>query len=244
MQPYRQVPRPAPHGARAGCRGAGDRSLRAAPDGRGGTRAASRRRSGARPELLPVRHDGRAARLPALSARPHAQEPDARAGRALRARRRRQARQPGHLLRAQWRLRLGGAEAPARGRRAGRDRRRGGPRRRSPRWHRALHGGPASRPGAGRPRGHRQRAALCRAAGARDAPRRRRAAVGARPQRDRALRRELAWPAHRRRAAGEGPCALLAGAAVGGNQPRHRRRDRSRSLTGRARWSSFIMAGA
>ena len=115
---------------------------------------------------------------------------------------RRQARQPGHLLRAQRRLRLGGAEAPARGRRAGRDRRHGGPRRRPPRRHRALHRGPAPRPGAGRARGHRQRAALCRAAGARDAPRRRRPALGARPRRDRALRRELARPADRWRVAG------------------------------------------
>ena len=119
-------------------------------DGRGRPRAASRRRSGARPELFPVRHDPRAARLPALSARPPAQERDAGARRALRPAGRRQARQPGHLLRAQRRLCLGGAEAAARGGRAGRHRRHGGPGRRPPRRHRALHRGPAPRPGAGR----------------------------------------------------------------------------------------------
>ena len=59
------------------------------------------------------------------------------------------------------------------------------------------------------------------------APRRRRPALGARPQRDRALRRELARPARRRRAAGAGPRALVAGAAAG--------RDRASRPTGPGR---------
>ena len=67
--------------------------------------AASRRRSRARPELLPVRDDARAARLPALPARRPAEGGDARAGARLRTAGRRQARQPGHLLRAERPLR-------------------------------------------------------------------------------------------------------------------------------------------
>ena len=80
---------------------AGDRPLRREPAVAGRRpRALSRPRGRARPELFPVRHHARAARLPALSARRHDQGGDARAGAALRAAGRRQARQPGHLLRA------------------------------------------------------------------------------------------------------------------------------------------------
>ena len=70
---------------------------------------------------------------------------------------------------------------------AGRDRRHGGRGRRPPRRHRALHRRPAPRPGARRARRHGQRSALCRAARARGASRRRRPAQRARQARDRAL---------------------------------------------------------
>ena len=59
-----------------------------------------RRRCRSRPELFPVRDHARAARLSALSARRHDQARGARAGASLRSRGRRQAGQPGHLLRA------------------------------------------------------------------------------------------------------------------------------------------------
>ena len=178
LQSHGEVPRPAADGARARRRGAGDRPLRAARDGRGGARAASRRRSGARPELLPVRHDGRAARLPALSAR--ATCPRARRARWPSASSSPVADKPDSqdiCFVPNGDYACGGAEAPARGGRAGRDRRHGGPGRRPPRRHRALHRRPAPRPGAGRAQRHRQRPALCRAARARDAPRRRRPAL-------------------------------------------------------------------
>ena len=67
-------------------------------------RAAPRRRSGPRPELFPVRDDPRAARFPALPARRPAQGGGARGRPRAAARRRRQARQPGHLLRPGRRL--------------------------------------------------------------------------------------------------------------------------------------------
>ena len=66
----------------------------------------------------------RAARLPALPARrPGVEGRDAGAGGALRAAGGRQARQPGHLLRAERLLCRGDREAAARRGRAGRDRR-------------------------------------------------------------------------------------------------------------------------
>ena len=63
-------------------------------------RALSRARGRARPELFPVRHHARATRSFALSARRAQQGGDARTGAPVRAGGRRQARQPGHLLRA------------------------------------------------------------------------------------------------------------------------------------------------
>ncbi len=96
-----QVPRSARHGARARRPRAGDRALRCLARAAGRRpRALPRARGGARPELFPVRHHARAARSPALSARRARQGGDARAGAPLRAGGRRQARQPGHLLRA------------------------------------------------------------------------------------------------------------------------------------------------
>ena len=92
-------------------------------DGPARAGAAPRRRPGARPELFPVRHHPRAARLPALPARrARVQGRDPGAGGALRAAGGRQARQPGHLLRAERLLCRGDREAAARRRRAGRDR--------------------------------------------------------------------------------------------------------------------------
>ena len=101
MQHVDQVPRSADHRARARRRSAGDRPLcRVAAAAGGRPRAVSRARGRARPELFPVRHHARAARGSALSARRAQQGGDARARAPIRPRGRRQARQPGHLLRA------------------------------------------------------------------------------------------------------------------------------------------------
>ena len=70
-----------------------------------------------RPELFPVRDHAGAARLSALPAGRPAEDRDPRHRRRVRAGGRRQAGQPGHLLRADRRLRQGGgAPAPRRGR--------------------------------------------------------------------------------------------------------------------------------
>ncbi len=81
-------------------RAAGDRALCAA-DRRAGRRGtASRRRPGARPELVPVRHHARAACADAVSAgRDGRQAGGARRGGAARAAGGGEAGQPGHLLR-------------------------------------------------------------------------------------------------------------------------------------------------
>ncbi len=101
LQPDGQVPRPGRSRPRAGRRrrwrpattcSASRRPRRA--------RAAPRGRSGARPELLPVRHHARAAGVPALPARRAGEAGSAADGGRARPRRRRQAGQPGHLLRA------------------------------------------------------------------------------------------------------------------------------------------------
>ena len=86
--------------------------------GRGRARAAPRARSGARPVVLPLRHDRGAARLPALPARRTAQGRGAADRRGLRPRGGGQARQPGHLLRARRRLRADRPLGPARRRAA------------------------------------------------------------------------------------------------------------------------------
>ena len=84
-----------------GADGAGDRPLRRlARAARGRPRALPGARGRARPELFPVRHHARAARNFALSARRTSQGRDARTRAPIRAGGRRQARQPGHLLRA------------------------------------------------------------------------------------------------------------------------------------------------
>ncbi len=116
--------------------------------GRGGGGTAPRGRSGARPVLFPVRHHRGAARLPALSARRPAQIAGPRTGGSGGPAQRGQARQPGHLLRARWRL-CEDREIAAARRRAGwryrprRYRRDAGP----PSRHRAFHRGPAARAG-------------------------------------------------------------------------------------------------
>ena len=85
--------------------------------------AAPRRRSRPRSELFPVLDHGRAARVPAVPAGgAWVQGRDAGAGGALRSAGRRQARQPGHLLRAERGLRVGDREAAPRRGRARRDR--------------------------------------------------------------------------------------------------------------------------
>ncbi len=68
----------------------------------------------ARPELFPVRHHARAARRAALSARRAAEAAGARACARVRPRDRRQAGQPGHLLRADRALRRHRRAAEAR----------------------------------------------------------------------------------------------------------------------------------
>ena len=86
LQRARQVPRPARDRARPRRRLHGDRALRPPPRRAGRGRAAPRGRSGARPELFPLRDDARAARLPALPARrARLQGRDPGAGGALRA---------------------------------------------------------------------------------------------------------------------------------------------------------------
>ena len=98
-------------------------------------RAAQGRRPAPRPELFPLRHDARPARLPALPAGRPAQGRGAADRRRARPRGRRQARQPGHLLRPRRRL-CGAGQAPAaRDRSAGRHRR---PRRPGARPHRGV----------------------------------------------------------------------------------------------------------
>ena len=91
-----------------------------------GTRAPPGGRWCARPELLPLRDDARAAGVPALPPRRHAEGAGAGASRAARPRGRGQAGQPGHLLRAVGPLRRGDRTAAPRCRRAGRYRGRGG----------------------------------------------------------------------------------------------------------------------
>ena len=182
-----EIPRPARHRARTGRQGAGDRPLRRLPRAAGRRpRALSRPRGGEGPELLPVRHHARAARPAALSARRQDQGGNPRAGAPLRARGRRQARQPGHLLRAVGPLhRRDRAAQAGRGgsRRHRRSRRQGaGP----PRRHHPFHRRPAARA-----EDRRRRAALCGAARCRQPPRGRRPARGADHAAHRAARRQL-----------------------------------------------------
>ena len=123
LQHGAQVHRPAGDGARTGRRLPRHRALCAPGRGLRWARTAPRARSGARPELFPVRHHrGRSsiscafrwAACPSREVRGIAEEAGLRG--------RRQARQPGHLLRARWRLRQGRAHGPARRRDTGRDR--------------------------------------------------------------------------------------------------------------------------
>ena len=81
---------------------AGDRPLCRQPRARQRpSRPVPRRRCEPRPELFPLCDDAGAARPAALPARRHRQGADPRARRRTRPRHRRQARQPGHLLRPQ-----------------------------------------------------------------------------------------------------------------------------------------------
>ncbi len=100
VQPDGQVRRPAGDGARARGRRAGHRPLRPLASRRGPSGALPSGRRRARPELLPLRHHPGADRLSALSAGRHGQGPGPRDRRRDGACRRRQGRQPGHLLRA------------------------------------------------------------------------------------------------------------------------------------------------
>ncbi len=123
LQPGGEVHRPAQPGARARRRLPRHRPLCAPHGRRAWAGAPPRRRSGARPELLPVRHHPRPARLSAFPAGRPAQAPGARDRARTRPRGRRQARQPGHLLRSRRRLRTSGREGPSWRGRAGDDRR-------------------------------------------------------------------------------------------------------------------------
>ncbi len=217
LQPDREVPRPARDRARARRRGAGDRPLCAPRGGRGGPRAASRRRSGDATRAI-------------SSSRTTPSSSTSCAFRSAHCRRARRARSPtrfdlpvaekpdsqdicfvpnGDYASRRRKLRPGGAVAP------GEIVDMAGEVRRPPRRHRALHRRPAPRPGARRACRHRQRSALCRAARARDSPRRRRPPERARPKRDRALRCELDRAGLRRTATGSGEGALEPGAAAG-----------------------------
>ncbi len=122
----REVRRPARHGARPRGRRAGDRPLcgtRALPEG---GRALFRAPTRARPELFPLRDDARPARAAALPARRRAQGARCARWRRSSASGRRQAGQPGHLLRAAGPLRRPGRAAAPGGDGAGRGGRRGG----------------------------------------------------------------------------------------------------------------------
>ena len=170
-----------------GAQCARDRALcRLAPPRRRIARAGVRRGCRSRPELFPVRDHARAARLSALSARRHDQAAGARTGAALRPRSRRQAGQPGHLLRADRALHRHHRPPEARRDRARRHRRSRRPCHRPASGHRSFHRRPAQ--GAG----HRlRRAALCRQARCGEPPRRGRAARGAADGSHPAARRQL-----------------------------------------------------
>ena len=115
--------------------------------GAGRPRAVPRPRCRARPELLPVRHHARPARLAAVSRSAPMRKAEVRAlARELRAARRRQVRQPGHLLRAAGPLHQRHRAPEARRRRGRRHRARRRPRARPPRRHHQLHHRPAPRP--------------------------------------------------------------------------------------------------
>ena len=229
LQPDGEVPRPAGHRPRPGRRGAGDRPLRPP---RGGPRRA--------PELHRARRSRRATRATSCSP-PRAEQLDflrfplgglpkprgARAGRSASAWRsptsptartsascpngdyadvvrqlRPEAREPGEIV--------------AHGR----------PRARPPRRHRPLHRRPAPRPGDRRAQRHGNDPLYV----VKLEPEARRVIVGprerARPQRDRALRHQLARPGLRRRAAGAGEGALVAGASARRGRAHRRRRHR------------------
>ena len=216
VQPQRQIPRPAEDRARARRAGARHRPLRRlAPPRRRLARAGLRRRQRSRPELLPVRDHAGAARLPALPARRHDQARDARARAPLRSLRRRQARQPGHLLRADGPLHRH-HHAPASERDGPRRHRRSRrPRARPASRHRQFHHRPAPRP---RHRG--RRAAVRGAAGGRQPPRRRRPARCAEDAPHHLARRQLDRrrrhrPRHRRWPRAVRPRALDPRAAAG-----------------------------
>ena len=116
---------------------------RADGDGAGAVPGARRR---PRPELFPVRHHARAIADAALSARRHEQAGSARTCPPLRPRRRRQARQPGHLLRADRPLQRNRRKARAPGGHAGRHRPYRWAHARPPRRRDELHHRPAARP--------------------------------------------------------------------------------------------------
>ena len=111
LQRADQVPRPSGDRPRPRCRRPGHRPLCPPRRRAGRRRAAPRGRPGQGPELLPVRDHGRAAGLPALPPGRPGQGRDPRPRPAPGPGGRRQARQPGHLLRAQRPLQRRGRNA-------------------------------------------------------------------------------------------------------------------------------------
>ena len=100
LQPARKVRRSPRRGARPRRRRARHRPLRPPPRRPARPGTASRRGRASRPELLPVRHRGRAAFVPAVSAGRNDEGGNPRRRRALTPARRRQAGQPGPVFRA------------------------------------------------------------------------------------------------------------------------------------------------
>ena len=140
-----------------------------------------------------------AARHAALSARRPAEGASARAGARVRSRDRRQAGQPGHLLRADRALRRRHRAAQA-GRGGARRHRRSRPASVLGQHDGIIHFTVGQRQG---PEDRRARAALCRAARSRHAPRRGRPARRARDAHDPSARRELDRRRRDRGCAGE-----------------------------------------
>ena len=194
---------------------------------RGRPRAASRRRSGARPELFPVRHH--AASSSTSCASRSAACPRARRARSPSASTCRSPTSPTARTSASCPTATmpGRAEAAARGARAGRHRRHGRPRGRPPRRHRALHRRPAPRPGAR----HRAAPTTIRSMSCGSSPRRA-ASSSARARRSAAARSRSTTstgsaPAPRRRCRCRCGCAPRQALRPGRARAQRRRRGRA-----------------
>ena len=144
LQRARQVRRSDGDRARAGRRGARHRPL-CAPHRCEGRGAASRRRRHAATRAISCSRRHASSFPSALSAGRHGEARGARTRRRTRPRRRRQARQPGHLLRAGWKIFEHRRATRTRRRQARRDRGSDGPRPRPTSRRDPFHRRPAQR---------------------------------------------------------------------------------------------------